>query len=116
MSRVVGIVEVCAFLIMFVAFGAYVASACAPTTAQDAGATCVVPAGADGCVLPALAHSVAGAVPWATALTIASTECGVTKPAAESIWASHTTAEVIEGFVPRAVGTDAGITPNGGDR
>lgn len=115
MSR---IVEAIAFGLMFVALGLYIDTmACSATTTQDAG-TCVVPPGAPGCVLPPLARLVVAHASWDVALTAVSTNCGVSKQVVESIWSTHVQAEVIEGFVPRSVGTGAGITPTpqGGDR
>lgn len=83
--------------------------ACTSLAPADAG-TCAAPtAGQAGCVLPILARAITG--PWDQALTLAGNTCGVSKDVASSLWAAHTQAEVLEGFVPRAIGTDGGIKP-----
>jgi hypothetical protein len=87
-----------------------VALACTSLAPADAGGGCASPSsGQAGCVLPILAKGIAG--PWDVALTTAGNACGVSKDVASSIWAAHTQAEVLEGFVPRAIGTDGGIKP-----
>lgn len=86
--------------------------ACTSLSGQDAGASapCAAPsAGAEGCVLPALAAHITD--PWDGNLTSVSSTCGVQKEVAAAMWASHQKAEVLEGFVPRAVGVDAGVRP-----
>jgi len=89
------------------------AIACSALGASDAGAPCAAPsAGAAGCVLPLLAKSVSVSQPWGAALDAAGKTCGVSPDAVSSLWASHVQAEVIEGFVPRAVGGDGGVKPS----
>jgi hypothetical protein len=85
--------------------------ACTSLQPADAGATaaCVNPTpGQAGCVLPLLAQNLAH---WDVALDDAKKACGVSPEVSRAIWASHTQAEVLEGFVPRAIGSDGGIRP-----
>jgi hypothetical protein len=74
----------------------------------DAGACSAPTAGQTGCVLPLLAKNLPD---WPLALQQAHDTCGVPSPVAQSIWDAHVQAETLEGFVPRAIGSDGGIRP-----
>jgi hypothetical protein len=82
---------------------------CTSLSSPDAGGCSSPTAGDSGCVLPILAKGISG--DWNAALTSAANACGVSRTTASSLWAAHVQAEVIEGFVPRAIGVDGGIKP-----
>jgi len=85
--------------------------ACTSLQPADAGTGpgCGAPnPGPAGCVLPILA---ANLTTWDAGLEEARKSCGVAPEVSTSLWAAHTKAEVIEGFVPRTIGSDGGVRP-----
>jgi hypothetical protein len=89
------------------------AIACTSLQGPDAGgagmASCASPTpGQAGCVLPILARNI---TTWSAGLDEAKKACGVAPEVSATLWAAHTQAEVLEGFVPRAIGSDGGVRP-----
>jgi hypothetical protein len=85
--------------------------ACTSLQPADAGTSsgCGAPTpGQAGCVLPILAANLST---WDAGLDEARKSCGVAPEVSTSLWAAHTKAETLEGFVPRAIGSDGGIRP-----
>jgi len=102
-----------AFLGTISAIAVALAIACTTSATLDGGATpcSSVPSSPSSgpdpalCVLPMLAKGIK--TPWGQTLSGAAASCGVTSEQAQTLWNAHTQAEVLEGFVPKAVGTDA---------
>lgn len=93
------------------ALGVALVIACTSLQPADAGTSgaCASPSpGQAGCVLPILARNV---TTWDAGLQEAKASCGVSPEVSTSLWAAHAQAEVLEGFVPRAIGSDGGVKP-----
>ena len=75
---------------------------CQPAPAPAATpAPCVADLNALTCVLPTVARNESNGVAWGNNTQMTSASCGVTVSTVTAMWAAHTQAESLEGFVPK---------------